>query len=297
MEPVQPDRHDLLAVVVNYDAGEALLGCVASLRQAAVEEIVVVDNASSDGSLERLAAADRQVVLVPAGANLGYGRAANLGAGRRSSEYVLVSNPDLVLGEDAVKILLAELDAHPDVAAVGPRILDSAGATYPSARAFPNLRDAIGHAFIGLFLPHNSFSRRYRLDAADPAERREVDWLSGAFLMVRRVAFESVGGFDEGYFMYVEDLDLCWRLHRAGWLVRYVPDAVVVHSQGLSAARHPAKMLIAHHRSTWRFATRRARGAERALLPIMGAGLMLRLVLALGRELARQRSQLSKRHE
>jgi N-acetylglucosaminyl-diphospho-decaprenol L-rhamnosyltransferase len=272
------------AVVVNHDAGEALLGCVASLRAAGVEQIVVVDNASSDGSLEALAARDAAVTLLPTGANLGYGRAANRGVARCAAEFVLVCNPDLVVGPEAVKVLLAELDTHPEVAAVGPRILDAAGAVYPSARAFPSYRDAAGHALLGLFLPDNAFSRRYRLAAADPAEEREVDWVSGAFVMVRRVAFDSVGGFDEGYFMYVEDLDLCWRLAQAGWSVRYAPQASVVHLQGLSSARHPYKMLLAHHRSTWRFATHRAEGGEVALLPLVGAGLFARLVVSLARE-------------
>jgi N-acetylglucosaminyl-diphospho-decaprenol L-rhamnosyltransferase len=279
------------AVVVNHDAGDALLSCVASLRAAGIEEIVVVDNASEDGSLARLAERDRRALLVPTGANLGYGRGANRGAQRLSNEYLVVSNPDLVVDPDAVKILVDELESHPEAAVAAPRLLDASGVIYPSARAFPDALDAVGHAFVGLFRPDNPFSRRYRLEAADLDERREVDWVSGAFLVLRRVAFDSVDGFDEGYFMYVEDLDLCWRLHRAGWSVRYVPDAAVVHSQGLSAARHPGAMLIAHHRSAWRFARRRASGSERLVLPAIGAGLLLRLALALGRELAAKASR------
>jgi N-acetylglucosaminyl-diphospho-decaprenol L-rhamnosyltransferase len=100
------------------------------------------------------------------------------------------------------------------------------------------------------------------------------------------VAYRSVGGFDEAYFMYVEDLDLCWRLSRAGWSVRIEPSAVVTHAQGLSAKRHPYKMLVAHHVSTWRFAVRSLSGTRRLLLPLIAAGLLLRLAVAVAREAA-----------
>jgi N-acetylglucosaminyl-diphospho-decaprenol L-rhamnosyltransferase len=98
-------------------------------------------------------------------------------------------------------------------------------------------------------------------------------------MLVRRIAFSSVGGFDEAYFMYVEDLDLCWRLRRAGWRVRYVPAGRVLHLQGVSTARHPYKMQLAHHRSTWRFARRSTSGSKRVVLPAVAAGLTVRLGL------------------
>jgi len=103
-------------------------------------------------------------------------------------------------------------------------------------------------------------------------------------VLVRRVAFMSVGGFDEAYFMYVEDLDLCWRLRRAAWGVAYVPSASVVHEQGVSTQAHPYKMLVAHHASTWRFVRRSVSGSTRTLLPVLGAGISARLALALSRE-------------
>ncbi|HVB06885.1 MAG TPA: glycosyltransferase family 2 protein [Acidimicrobiales bacterium] len=283
------------AVVVNRDGGDSLLGCVESLRAAGVEQVVVVDNASSDGSPARLVAADPAARLVPTGENLGYGRAANRGAARTEAPYLLVCNPDLVAHADAVKVLVAELEQRPEVAAVGPKILDVHGAVYPSARAIPSLVTGAGHALLAPFFPDNPWTRSYRLAEADPGSGREVDWVSGAFLLLRRVAFESVGGFDERYFMYVEDLDLCWRLGRAGWKVRYAPEAVIVHEQGQSAARHPLRMLAAHHRSTWRFECRHARGLERALLPVIGLALLARLGVTGVRELARGRTERPER--
>jgi N-acetylglucosaminyl-diphospho-decaprenol L-rhamnosyltransferase len=98
--------------------------------------------------------------------------------------------------------------------------------------------------------------------------------------MTRRLAFDSVGGFDESYFMYVEDVDLCWRLGRAGWRTRFEPAAEVVHFQGVSTSRRPYRMLVAHHRSLWRFARRSSSGRDRALLPLVAAGLVARCALA-----------------
>ena len=120
----------------------------------------------------------------------------------------------------------------------------------------------------------------------------DADWVSGAFFLVRRLAFESVGGFDERYFMYLEDVDLCWRLHRAGWRVRYEPDAEVVHEQGRSASRHPYSMLLAHHVSMWRFARRSADRSEKMLLPLVFLGLLVRVVLAWAEHFASPRSRL-----
>lgn len=281
----QPDRRilgaaDVSAIVVNRDAGDALVRCVASLRQAGVKQVIVVDNASGDGSFARLAGIDSEVVLVPSGSNLGYGRGMNLGAKRAGGDVLLVCNPDLVVEDGAIDSMLAALARHEDVAVVGPKVLGADGSRYPSARRFPNLADAAGHAVVGLIRPDNPFTRRYQRADDNMDLECEVDWVSGACMMIRCEAFSSVGGFDPGYFMYVEDLDICWRLHRAGWRVLYSPAAVVTHVGGVSARRHPYKMLTAHHRSTLRFFSKSATGIERALLPVVAVGLGVRLVVA-----------------
>ncbi|MHB1974089.1 MAG: glycosyltransferase family 2 protein [Acidimicrobiales bacterium] len=289
------------AVVVNYEARDALLGCVASLRASGAGQVVVVDNASSDGSLERLAAADPRAVVIPAGRNLGYGTAANLGVARTTSEHVLVCNPDVVAVGDCVAALSRVLDEHPECAVVGPRIDNPDGTRYPSARAFPSWGVAAGHAFLGPVAPGNRWTRRYKMEESEAGEEapgeprggcREAGWVSGACFMARRSAFESLGGFDERYFMYAEDVDLCWRARRAGWSVLYEPAASVVHAQGLSTSRRPVAMTIAHHRSAWRFARRSTGGAERALLPLVALGLAVRLAVSLGRALGHPGSDL-----
>ncbi len=283
-----PAPPTVAAVVVNYDGGAGLLDCVASLRGAGVGEVVVVDNVSSDGSLAALAAADRTARLLPTGRNLGYGRAVNRGAALVTAEYLLVCNADVVLDPGSLETLRVALERRDDLAVVGPRLVSPDGVPYPSARVFPSFATAAGHALVGLVHPDNRWTRRYRLaehSTLDEGLREEgdVDWVSGACFLARRDAFVSVGGFDERYFMYVEDLDLCWRLHRAGWSVRFVPTARVVHAQGSSTRRRPVRMLVAHHVSTLQFAEATMRGPSRLLLPLVAAGLAARLAVALAR--------------
>lgn len=274
------------AVVVNYNAGDALSGCVGSLLDEGIEEIVVVDNASTDGSLSRLSP-ESGVRVITSERNLGYGAAANLGLRATSAPFVLVCNPDLVVRKGAVATLSDKLSEDSSLGVAGPLIRDAEGDVYPSGRDFPGLSDAVGHAFVGLVWGGNPWTRRYRHLGSDQHRARRADWVSGACLMVRRVAFESVGGFDEAFFMYVEDVDLCWRLERAGWATWYEPAAEVVHEQGLSASQRPYRMLAAHHLSMWRFAVRTSEGRERLLLPLMAAGLASRLALAWLEHLAR----------
>ena len=274
---------DIAGVVVNYNAKEQLLSCVASLLGEGVDMVIVADNGSVDGSLAALAARYPDVKWAPTGSNLGYGAAADLGAALSDSTYLLVCNPDVVLGEGSVAVLREFLEARPEVAVVGPRIVDGKGALYPSARRFPDLLEALGHGFLGQFWPGNPFSRRYRMNDWDHASARQVDWVSGACFLARRSAWEAVGGFDRAYFMYLEDVDLCWRLGKAGWAVAYEPAAQVVHVQGVSADRHPYRMLLAHHVSMWRFARRATPPGRRWALPLVLPGLAVRLALTVAR--------------
>ncbi len=271
-------------MVVNHDAGPALLECVASLRAEGVTEVTVVDNASSDGSTDALVAADGGVRLVQTGVNLGYGAGANRGIDATGCELVLVSNPDVVVHRGALEALLGVLDGDRTLAIAGPVILEADGTRYPSARRFPSLVDAAGHALLADLVPTNPFTRRYRMAYLDAQDVTEVDWVSGACFLARRRALEELGGFDESYFMYAEEADLCWRARRAGWGVAYVPGAVVTHLQGVSTARHPYRMLVAHHRSVFRFAARTERGWRRLALPAMAVFLVLRLGVMCARQ-------------
>jgi N-acetylglucosaminyl-diphospho-decaprenol L-rhamnosyltransferase len=269
-------------VVVNYESGDALLRFVDGVVAEGPAELVVVDNGSTDGSLAAVVRRHPQVEVVLPGRNLGYGAAANRGVAATSAPYVLICNPDLSIAPGTLATLSAVLDRRSDLALVGPLIRTPEGERYPSARQFPSLVDAAGHGLLGIVAPGNRFTRTYQqsfLDGAAP-EDRIVDWVSGACFLVRRAAFEAVGGFDETYFMYAEDVDLCWRLGRAKWSVGYVPAAEVTHLQGVSTDRHPYRMIVEHHRSLLRFAFRSTEGWQRALLPAVVLGIGVRGVLA-----------------
>jgi N-acetylglucosaminyl-diphospho-decaprenol L-rhamnosyltransferase len=268
-------------VVVNYESGPALARCVAGLRRQGPAELVVVDNGSRDGSVDELRRRVPGIDVVDPGANLGYGAAANRGAAATSAPALLLCNPDLEVSPGSLATLAAVLDRWPGCGVAGPLIRDAAGRRYPSARRFPSMVDAAGHAMLGLFAPDNRFTRSYHLaEQAGASEPREVDWLSGACLLLRRSAFDEVGGFDESYFMYAEEVDLCWRLARAGWKAVYAPAAEVTHVQGLSTEAHPYRMIFEHHRSLLRFAGRSSVGWRKALLPLVAVGLAVRAGLA-----------------
>lgn len=257
-----------------------------SLRAAGIARIVVADNGSTDGSVEALRAADPDAVIVETGANLGYGGGVNRAAATiAGAEILLVSNPDVVVAPNAVEAMVAALDADATLGVVGPRIDNTEGTLYPSARTFPRLVDAVGHAFLGLIAPENRFTKRYRLLDWDHATARRVDWVSGACFAIRAELFRAIGGFDHRYFMYLEDVDLCRRVTDAGYAVGYEPSARVMHVQGVSAGQLPYRMLYAHHRSIMRWWWTSTGPVGRLAAPAIGAGLGLRLLLATGARL------------
>ncbi len=276
------------AIVVNHNAGDSLLACVSSLMGAAIDSIVIVDNDSRDLSVASVEAAHPEVRVIRTGENLGYGTAANIGRRVVDGEYLFICNPDLLIDPNCPTLLGEYLEHHADAGVVGPRIFETNGEVYPSARAFPSITDALGHALLSMFLPDNRFSRRYKSAALSVTHATAVDWVSGACFLARAEAFDLVGGFDERYFMYVEDLDLCWRLRQVGWRCAYLPAAQVIHSGGLSSGQHPYRMLVAHHVSTWRFARRSLTGVRAILLPVVFVGIVVRLVVALVRQFSRR---------
>lgn len=282
------------AVVVNYEAGPLLTECVRSVladTSAGTPEVVVVDNGSTDGSLMALRTAFPEVVIVDPGGNVGYAAAANAGIAATRAPIVAVCNPDLHVRAGTAAAVVGRLEREPDLGAVGPEILDADGTHYPSARQVPRLVDAIGHGTVGLVKRDNRFTRRYRELDADPGRARDVDWVSGAAVWLRREALEQIDGWDDGYFMYVEDVDLCWRLGNAGWRVAYEPGGCVTHVQGASTDRHPYRMIVEHHRSLLRFAGKRWHGWRRLLLVPAAAYLWARAGLAIALRWAHPRPE------
>lgn len=282
------------AVVVNHNAGEAIVDCVRSLLTEGAHEVVVVDNASSDGSIAALetAAADENLgaSVFHSGGNLGYATAANLGIARTFTEVVAVLNPDTRLLPGTGDAMTGVFEDS-SVGAAGPRLLNPDGSTYPSARTVPSTLDAVGHGLLGLMWAKNPFTRRYRQLDVDDTVRRTVDWVSGAAVWMRRSAVDEIGGWDEDYFMYVEDVDVCWRLRQAGWRILFEPAGRVEHVQGTATARRPYRMLMEHHRSLFRFAGKRWRGPRRLLLGPAAVFLGVRAVAAMAAHALRARTQ------
>jgi GT2 family glycosyltransferase len=181
---------------------------------------------------------------------VGYARAVNQGIHATSGTFVLVMNPDCEPRAGTVGALLGRLRAQPRAAMVGPRILNPDGTLEYSARAFPDHLTFLfnRYSLLTRLFPGNPFSRRYLLTDWDHLSAREVDWLSGACLMVRREAIERVGGMDEAFFMFNEDVDWCRRMKQAGWINEYAPEAVVIHHIGASRRRVAPRVIVARHR-------------------------------------------------
>ena len=218
--------------------------------------------------------------LLRTGGNVGYGRAANLGASGFAGDWLVVANPDVVWSRGALDALLAAGERWPAAGCLGPAIRTPDDRLYPSARAFPSLGRGIGHALLGWWWPANPWTRSYRAETGSPVEGT-TGWLSGACMLLRREAFEAVGGFDPAYFMYCEDMDLCRRLADAGWANVYVPSAVVTHLGGHATSRAAGPMLREHHRALYRYLSRQYAGPAWAPVRVaLGLGLLLRYLLA-----------------
>jgi N-acetylglucosaminyl-diphospho-decaprenol L-rhamnosyltransferase len=247
-------------VTVSFGSQLVLPPFLSSLREATSREasIVIADNRPSP----EIAALAREhgAAYVELPDNPGYGAAMNRAIAEldRSIEWVLISNPDVVLEPESLDRLLEAGREDVAIASVGPAILTATGDVYPSARRVPSLRTGVGHALFYNLWPNNVWSRAYLSELN--TEPRDAGWLSGACLLVRRTAFDEIGGFDDGYFMYFEDVDLGDRLAKAGYRNVYRPQARVTHSGAHSTTESSERMLKAHHASASRFLSRKYSG-------------------------------------
>lgn len=246
----------LAVVTVTFSPGDHLRGFLDTLEDATElsTQVILADNGSTDGAPEAAEQEYANVRLLRTGGNIGYGGAINRAVAEidPSAEFVVVANPDIRWGAGSIDELLKAAARWPRAGALGPLVLEPDGSVYPSARHVPGLVSGAAHAVLGTVWPSNPWTQRYRQEDEQITER-SVGWLSGSCLLVRRAAFDSIGGFDSRYFMYMEDVDLGDRLGRAGWHNVYVPSAEVTHAKGHAAGRHPELMLPAHHASAYRF--------------------------------------------
>jgi GT2 family glycosyltransferase len=245
------------AILVNYNAGLELRRALQSISDelaGTAWEAVVVDNGSSDGSTAIVEKFAPQVRLLRNIDNVGFARGMNQGLAATTAPRVVIMNPDCHLMSGALATMDAELDRSPDCALVGPRILDPDGSLQGSARGDPDMLTGLfgRSTLLRRMFPALAVARRNVVDGVGPdRESLTVDWLSGACMLARRDALERVRGFDERYFLYWEDADLCRRLRALGYHVRYVPNATAVHAVGQSSKSVRARAIRAFHDSAY----------------------------------------------
>ncbi|MFN2137179.1 MAG: glycosyltransferase family 2 protein [Candidatus Promineifilaceae bacterium] len=237
---------DLSIIIVSWNVRDLLRSCLASVaaRHGSLSvEVLVVDSASEDGTAEMVREEFPWVKLIAAQENLGFPRGNNIGIAGSSGRNILLLNPDTVVLEGALPALVRYLDQNQDVGAIGPQLLYPDGSVQSSRRRFPTLwTGLLESTWLESFAPHGVLRRYYALDLPDN-ERSDVDWVTGACLMVPLSVIKTVGVLDEGYFMYSEELDWCRRIRDAGWRTVYLPEAQVIHYVGQSSeqavtARH-----------------------------------------------------------
>ncbi len=268
-------------IIVTYQVQAYLAQCLNSLEaacQGLAAEVVIVDNASNDGTAEFVAQSYPKIPLIRNSDNVGFGRACNQGVRRTTGEYVLFLNPDTMVQNSSLAELASFLDHHPDAGIVGPRILGPDGRLQLACRrSFPTPAAAL-FRLLGLsrLFPRSRRLGRYNLTFLDPEIESEVDAVSGSCMMVRRSALDRIGGFDEEFFLYGEDLDLCHRVRTAGWKIMYTPATQIVHFKGQSARHNPLRTRLAFYNAMFLF-SRKHVAARHSFLPrwILYAGIAL----------------------
>jgi GT2 family glycosyltransferase len=284
---------DLSIVILNWNARDYLRACLASLEEnpAQIEiETIVVDNDSRlDDSATMVEREFPGVTLIRNPHNSGFSSGNNLGWKSARGRHVLFLNPDTVVEAGALDALVQALEETPQVGAVGPKMTYPSGELQFSARAFPSFGAGLfRNSFLGRAFPNNPWSRAYLGEGLSLDKNQSVHWLSGSALCASRVALESVclpnGPWDEDYFMYCEDIDLCFRLGEKGWKRFYVPGATIQHHIGKSSDFARAKSIRRHHAAMWLFYRKHyLKGVGILLAPLAAAGIGVRATLAVAK--------------
>ncbi len=281
---------DLSIIIVSWNVRDLLRQCLESIRRQSFDpaqvadppadpagpwganlrgdagdrrstEIIVVDNASTDGTVEILRSEFPDVRVMVNSENVGFTRGNNQALAQAQGRYLFLLNPDTELRPGALQTLSVYMDAHPRVGMVGPKLYQADGSPQSSRRRFPTLATAFFESTkLQQWFPRNRIlTRYYMLDTSDDAAQ-EVDWITGSAMFVRREVYGQVGGFDEGFFMYSEELDWCCRAKKVGWQIVYLPSVQIIHHGGKSSEQALAQRDIHFHSSKVRF-FRKYRGA------------------------------------
>lgn len=289
---------DIDVVVVNWNARDDLRTCLASLQQVPAPrvafEVWVVDNASEDGSPDMVAANFPSAHLIRNTENFGFSKANNQAIAVSKGRYVLLLNSDAAIHPGALDSLVAFADSRPKIGIIGPKVLNPDGSLQFSCRRFPSMwAGFFRNTLLGHFFPRNRYSREYLMGDFDHKQPREVDWVSGCAMLLRREMIDSIGALDERFYMYCEDVDICSRAWDAGYQVQFYPDAVVTHAIGRSSDKNADKMIIEFHRSWYELDKKR----HPEFNPIRRAAVMSGCSLRAGVRIVRRHASHRKKHQ
>ncbi len=258
--PETARQQQVTVAVVSWNTRELLAECLESLHEDAKSDLAdvwVIDNASSDGSPDMVGERFPWVSLVASEDNLGFGPAVNLVANRTSAPWIAPANADVRVAPGALDRLLAAGSSDRSAGVIAPRLVLPDGQTQRSAYPFPTVAMTLMY-LAGAARLSPRLAKRWALDGSEPHEGAKVPWAVGAFLLVRRTAWDEIGGFDPGIWMYAEDLDLGWRMRRAGWATRYEPRAIVFHEESAATTQAWGGARFARwHASTYAWLVRR----------------------------------------
>ena len=284
---------DLSVVILNWNARDFLVAALNSIIERDWRykiELIVIDNFSQlDDSAEVVKRDFPIAQLIVTERNMGFAAGNNLGWEVSRGRYVLFLNPDTITHKGALDTLIDWMDAHPRAGACGPKMTYPDGRLQASSRAFPSFGAGLfRNTIFGKLWPNNPWSRSYLMEDARDGEPSQADWISGSALLVRRIALEEItepsGAWDENYFMYCEDVDLCWRLKAANWQRWYVPSALIEHHIGASSDWAQGAMIRQHHGSMLRFYFKNyAKGTGVLLAPLAVAGIGARAAASVGK--------------
>lgn len=235
----------LSIVIVSWNVKKVLVDCLGSVEENPASEpfeVVLVDNASSDGTVETIRNKFPNVIVIANSQNLGFAAANNQGIEKSQGEYILLLNPDTMVHSDSLDVLIEFMEENEDVGICGPQLLNQDGTIQSSARCFPTFRGALyRHTALRFLHIFREEYKKWLMKGFDHKSQRDVDQIMGAAFLLRTAAIDNVGAMDETFFMYYEEVDLCCRMKQAGWRVVFMPEAVITHLGGQSSGQIPVK--------------------------------------------------------
>jgi GT2 family glycosyltransferase len=273
-------------VIVNHNSTDDLMLCLRSIYDSLgdIPATVFIQDNASDDDVDRLHSTFPQAVVSKNRDNIGFAGAVNKGLAQSAAPYVVIINPDTIVQEGCFEGILEYMEKNTDVGVLGPRILDTDGTIQGSARTFPTPFTGLFGRNTGLtkWFPNNPITRANMFTSRSHGKMpMDVDWVSGACMVVRRRAIDEVGLMDTRFFLYWEDADWCRRMWQKGWKVVYYPASTVVHSVGTSSSTKPARSLVEFHKSCYRLFDKYNRTSLKLINPLVAAALALRLVMSI----------------